>query len=154
MVNFRPLLGSALLGSLLVSCTAMGGSEELGDGGGGVEPTFELVAATPRDGFPTAPVTATIALTFNVPIDRSSVADGAISVTPKTFGTITVDGATLTFDPAGDLRPGTTYVFTLSRDLRGTNGRALGVMDAPYGFKTGGTAPPPDTLPLVGPRPR
>ena len=149
-MNFRPLLGPALLGLVLSSCSAMGGSEDLG----GDAATFEVVGATPADGAPTVPVGATVVLTFNVPIDASSVAFNTVSVSPTTFGTVTVDGTTLTFDPAGDLTPATTYVFTISPELKGTNGRALGVMANPYGFKTGGVAPPPDTLPPSGPRPR
>lgn len=148
-MDVRPLLGTALLGLCLTACTALGGSEELGGGG---EPTFELVSATPRDGLPSASVTATIALTFNVPIDESSVTASTISVSPTTLGAITIDGSTLTFDPWDDLLPATTYVFSISPELKGSNGKALGVMANPYGFKTGGI--PQDTLPTQGPRPR
>lgn len=149
-MNFRSLLGAALVGLLLSSCTAMGGSEDLG----GSDATFEIVGATPADGAPTVPLGATITWTFNAPIDESSVAFNTVGVTPATYGTLSVDGTALTFDPAGDLKPATTYVFTISPDLKGTNGHALGSMANPYGFKTGGTAPPPDTLPPSGPRPR
>ena len=144
----RSLLAPVLLGCALVSCTAIGGSE---DGGGG-DQTFELVATSPADGAPTAPVSATVTFTFNVPIDEASVTASTLGVDPTTFGTLTVDGTTMTFDPAGDLLPATTYVFSISPELRGTNGEALGVMTDPYGFKTGGL--PQDTLPTQGPRPR
>lgn len=148
-MNSQRLARSALLGLLLSSCTALGGSEDLRGGG---ESTFEVVAASPADGAPTVPLGATIVLTFNTLIDQSSVTSSTVGVSPNTFGTVTVDGSTLTFDPAGDLLPATTYVFAISPELTGTNGRALGVMTDPYGFKTGGTTQ--DSLPTQGPRPR
>ncbi|HVX87994.1 MAG TPA: Ig-like domain-containing protein [Gemmatimonadales bacterium] len=145
-------LRAALLGLALTACTAMGGSEDLG---GGDDPGFTLVnsASTPADGAPTVPLTATVSLVFSSPIDPSSVTSSTLSVEPATFGTVTVDGSTLTFDPSSDLLPSTTYVFSISPDLKGLNGHALGTVANPYGFKTiGGDVPPPP--PPNGPRPR
>lgn len=140
------LVGIPLIGG----CNALGGSENLR---GGTEATFEFVAGVPADGAPTAPVTATIILTFSSEIDPASVTSNTLGIDPATFGTLTVGGPTLTFDPADDLLPSTTYVFTISPELKGENGAALGAMLGPYGFKTAG-GPPPDTLPTNGPRPR
>ena len=149
-MHLRPILRAALIGLSLGSCTAMGGSESLGGPG---DATFELVSESPADRIQTAPLGSTITLTFNVPIDPASVTARTISVTPDIYGDLTVEGPTLTFDPAGDLRPATTYVFELSPELRGTNGAVLGPQAHHYGFKTGGE-PPPDQPPTQGPRPR
>lgn len=143
---------AALLGLALTACTAMGGSEDLG---GGDDAGFTLVnsASVPKDGAPTAPLTATVTLVFSSPIDPASVTSSTLGVEPATFGTVTVDGSTLTFDPSGDLLPSTTYVFAISPELKGLNGHALGAVPNPYGFKTtGGDTPPPP--PPSGPRPR
>lgn len=133
----------------LAACDGMGGSE----GTGGSETSFVILSRTPSPGSPTVPVTATVVITFNTPIDAASVGSGTLATNVPTFGDLTIDGTKLRFTPAGDLIAGTTYIFTLDPDLRGTNAQVLGTIP-PWGFKTAGTAPPPDTLPPSGPRPR
>jgi hypothetical protein len=146
-----PLALSILLLAGPTACAGTGGSE----GGLGETETFELVAATPADGAPTVPVTATVVLTFNVPLDPASVNSTTLSANHPLYGDLTVDGTKLRFDPSTDLLAGSTYVFSLSPDLKGLNGVGLAT-DPHYGFKTAGTLPPPppDTVLLSRSRPR
>jgi hypothetical protein len=143
------LAASVLAG--LAACLGTGQTEAPG----GETETFEVVGETPANHAPTVPVTATIVFTFNVPIDPSSVNSTSLSANHAIFGDPAVDGTKLQLDPSTDLIAGTTYVITLSPDLKGMNGVSLKSVPI-YGFKTAGTAPepPPDTITLVRPRPR
>jgi hypothetical protein len=122
---------------------------------GGESETFEVVGESPANHAPTVPVTATIVFTFNVPVDPSSVNSTSVSADPTIYGDPAVEGAKLVLDPSTDLTAGTTYILTLSPDLKGMNGASLKSVPI-YGFKTAGTAPepPPDTITLARPRPR
>ena len=115
------------------------------------EAAFSFVSGSPKDAAPAVPVSTTIVMTFNSPIDPASVTASTVSLEPGASGDLTVQGTTLRFDPWSDLAPSKHYVVHISPELRGTNGATLGVMADPYGFKTGTS---PDTLPTQGPRPR
>lgn len=145
---YLPLI--ALLAWGPSGCDAMGGSTA-----SIVEPppTFKVVSRSPGPGREGVPTSVPLAVTFDGEIDPSTVKPGVITANGSSFGTLTVQGSTLTFAPTGGWTAGTPYAIAISPAIMGRNGVALGPVPV-WGFKTAGTPPIIDTVQLVRSRPR
>ena len=145
---FLPLFALLLWGG--TGCDAMGGSTA-----SIVEPppTFRVVSRTPGPGREGVPTSVPLAVTFDGEIDPASVDVGAITANGSSFGTLAVQGSTLTFVPTGGWTPGTPYAIAISPGITGRNGVPLGPVPV-WGFKTAGVRPVVDTILQVRARPR
>ena len=96
---------------------------------GGCDPQQFATAPTVTGSFPpdgataVAPATA-IRVTFDQDMDRESVAN-AFGLSPSVSGAASWDGRTFVFTPHGDLRPGATYVASVSTAARNSAFRNL-----------------------------
>lgn len=147
-----------LLPLALLACGGENGAftPSSGDGTGGTgagSGTFLITGRSPRPGSAGIPTNATIEITFNLPVDATSLGSGSVDLNGESFGAYSVTGNTVRYTPANDLVPGTSYAVGVSPTLRAANGKLLGPVDV-WGFKTAGEAPPQDTLPPLAPRPR
>jgi len=81
-----------------------------------------VVAPTPPDGATGVATDARIGLTFDRPMDITSVAQ-CLEIVPAVGGYWSADGNLITIQPAEPLRSGTTYRLTLSAGAVGLDGR-------------------------------
>jgi len=131
-------------------CDASGGAP---GGPGGEDEPFAVTSRSPGPGARGISTSTFIEVGFNGIIDATSVGPGSLVLAEADVGTVTVNGTKLRFTPAAPLLPGTSYTVILAADVRGNDGDPLGA-NSPWGFKTAGVAPPPDTTGPDAPRPR
>ncbi|MCC7018070.1 MAG: Ig-like domain-containing protein, partial [Rhodospirillales bacterium] len=65
-------------------------------------------------------------VTFTFDQDMAAESNVSLTVSPELAGTVTVDGATLTFTPSAAPTPGERYHFTIEADAQSAAGVALG----------------------------
>ncbi|MBI4238117.1 MAG: Ig-like domain-containing protein [Deltaproteobacteria bacterium] len=111
-----------------------------------------VTATSPTAGATDVSIDTAITITFDTPIDPASVTTSTISVSGGVTGTLSSDGATVTFTPTGAFAYETTYSVTASHLLQSAEGVA---MNADYNWSfTTTTAPagdPADSSPAEEP---
>jgi hypothetical protein len=100
--------------------------------------TLVLLETHPGSGASGSPIAGPIRMTFNEPIERASAA-GAFSLVDgggrAVFGTLTVQGREVRFDPELPLRLSETYRAEVTPGIRGENGASLDAA-AEWSFST------------------
>ena len=117
--------------------------------GAGVDTTAPtVVALSPPTGVQALPVNTRIIAVMSEAIDRTSLSNASIQLTPAVAGTVALaaDRVTLTFTPSGNLSPSTVYN-VLVNGLRDTAGNTMSA--AAFGFTTGASATPDTTAPTI-----
>ncbi len=105
------------------------------------------VTMTPSTGQINIPITTSIAATFNVPMDFTSVNNVTLVVTDQAgsqvAGTFTYAGTTATFTPASNLANNKTYTVSLSGALKGKQGGKLKPFSYTFTTVSTGDSTPP-----------
>lgn len=151
MRKFRRI-GSGILVAAVLGVTVPG----CGDNTASDPP--QILGITPDDGSIAVPVNANVIVTFNLPMDETTVEETANFTLLKESdsfsppGSLTYNTSTFTavFDPTLDLEPETLYRVTLTRDIRGEDGERL-IREYTWTFRTGlGPLVVTTTRPLEG----
>lgn len=102
-----------------------------------------VVSTNPDNGAILVPLDQVISVTFNEPMDPSSINSSTFKVlgTGAVAGTISYSGLTASFTPSAALSPNTTYSVRMSRGATDLNGIAL-KSDYVFTFSTGSTLTP------------
>jgi hypothetical protein len=95
-----------------------------------------ITGTDPKDAAVDVALGATVSITFSKEMDRASV-ENALSITPGVAGTFSWSSSTVTFKPANELLPDTTYKITVETGAKDMDGNAL-TSAYTFSFKTRG----------------
>jgi hypothetical protein len=120
-------VGRCLLAAAFVALPATGAGCNPGIDEGPA--TLVLLHSQPAAGAEGSPITGPVQMEFNESIDPRSITDSTFSLVNEggheVFGTLTVEGNRVRFDPELPLSLSERYRAMLGRDIRGSNGASL-----------------------------
>lgn len=143
--NMKPIKLFTIIGMLSVMLIAGCSKDE---DPGGAPPTVTL--SSPANNAMGVAVSSAIVITFNEPMDQSTITSSTFTLkqgTTPVAGTVTATNTTATFTPASALEANTTFTGTLTTGVKNKSGKGL-ISNHTFTFTTG--AAPDILLPLVG----
>jgi len=86
-----------------------------------------VISSTPYAGSTNVPVTTTVTATFSEAMDATTISTGTFTLTGSSAvaGSVSYNGTTATFTPAGELEKGITYTATINTGVTDTDGIAM-----------------------------
>jgi hypothetical protein len=96
-------------------------------------PAFEIESSDPANAATGVPISKTINLTMSIAIDPTTVSATNVTLTPSVARTVSLhtDGRTIIVDPNTNLAASTSYIVTVTSNVRGLYGSSYvpGVQD-------------------------
>jgi hypothetical protein len=107
-----------------------------------------VTGMAPADGAADVPLDTSVSVTFSEPVDPATVTASSFLVagSQPVQGTLSVNGSTVTFDPAESFSPSTLHTVTITTDVRDLAGNQL-ASDAGWSFTTTHLPPVADAGP-------